>query len=108
MMREVNLAGKQQHGFVKGKSTATAGLLIQSMIARALDDNEVVLLASLDLSAAFDIVNVDLLIRRLTVAGLPTDIIHLIRVWLKERFFYVSVNGVDSYIDLCSFQGKTL
>ena len=47
-LNEVNLAGKQQHGFVKGKSTATAGLLIQSMIARALDDNEVVLLASLD------------------------------------------------------------
>ena len=38
---------------VKGKSTATAGLLNQSMIARALDDNELVLLASLDLSAAF-------------------------------------------------------
>ena len=47
-LNEVNLAGKQQHGFVKGKSTATADLLIQSMIARALDDNEVVLLASLD------------------------------------------------------------
>ena len=74
-LNEVNLAGKQQHGFVKGKSTATAGLLIQSMIARALDDNEVVLLASLDLSAAFDIVNVGLLIRRLTVVGLPTDIL---------------------------------
>ena len=53
------MAGKQQHGFVKGKSTATAGLLIQSLIARALDDNQVVLLASLDLSAAFEIVNVD-------------------------------------------------
>ena len=32
-MNEINLVGKQQHGFVKGKSTATAGLLIQSMIA---------------------------------------------------------------------------
>ena len=61
-LNEINLVGKQQHGFVKGKSTATAGLLIQSMIARALDDNHLVLLASLDLSAAFNIVNVDLLI----------------------------------------------
>ena len=80
-LNEITLAGNQQHGFVKGKSTATAGLLIQSLIARALDDNQVVLLASLDLSAAFDIVNVDLLIRRLTVAGLPSDIIHLISIW---------------------------
>ena len=59
---EINLVGKQQHGFTKGKNTATAGLLIQSMIARALDDNNLVLLASLDLSAAFNIVNVELLV----------------------------------------------
>ena len=79
-LNAINLVGKQQHGFVKGKSTATAGLLLQSMIARALDENQVVLLASLDLSAAFDIVNVNLLIWRLTVAGLPVDIIALIGV----------------------------
>ena len=46
---------KQQHGFAKGKSTAIAGLLLQSLIVRALDDDQLVLLASLDLSAAFDI-----------------------------------------------------
>ena len=74
------------------------------MIARALDDNHLVLLASLDLSAAFDIVNVDLLLRRLTVIGLPNDVVDLIGVWLRERFFYVSVNGVDSYIT-CSWNG---
>ena len=74
------------------------------MIARALDDNHLVLLASLDLSAAFDIVNVDLLLRRLTVIGLPNDVVDLIGVWLRERFFYVSVNGVDSYIK-CSWNG---
>ena len=64
-LNEINMAGEQQHGFSKGKSMATAGLLIQSMISRALDDNQLVMLASLDLSAAFDIVNVDLLIERL-------------------------------------------
>ena len=53
-LNEVNLAGKEQHGFTKGKSTATAGLVLQSLIARALDDDQLVLLASLDLSAAFD------------------------------------------------------
>ena len=64
VLNAITLVGKQQHGFTQGKSTATAGLLVQSMIARALDDNQMVLLASLDLSAAFDIVNVDLLIKR--------------------------------------------
>ena len=59
------------------------------MVARALDDNNLVLLASLDLSAAFDIVNVDLLIKRLTVAGLPSDIIHF-----KDRIHFGSVQHV--------------
>ena len=36
--------------------------------------------------------------------GLPNDIVDLIKIWLKERFFYVSVNGVDSYIK-CSWNG---
>ena len=35
----INLTGKQQHGFKKNKSTLTAGLLLQSLIAAALDDN---------------------------------------------------------------------
>ena len=83
-LNAINLAGKQQHGFTKGKSTATAGLVLQGLIARALDDNQLVLLASLDLSAAFDIVNVDLLIRRLKVIGLPDDVVSLIRIYTSN------------------------
>ena len=49
------IGGKHQHGFVKNRSTATAGLLLQSLIARTLDNDEYVALASIDLSAAFDI-----------------------------------------------------
>ena len=47
-----------------------------------------------------DIVNVGLLIKRLRVIGLPDDIVNLVRIWLKERLFYVSVNGVESYIKI--------
>ena len=49
--------GKQQHGFKKNRSTATAtataGLLLQSLIARNLDDDNFTAMAS----AAIDIVN---------------------------------------------------
>ena len=55
-------------------------------------------LASIDLSAAFDVVDVELLIKCLTILGLPGDVINLIKNWLKERFFYVSVNGSESTI----------
>ena len=68
------------------------------MIAGALDDNNYVALASLDLSAAFDIVNVALLIKRLQIMGLPPDVVRLIEIWLKERYFYVRVNGLESGI----------
>jgi hypothetical protein len=43
---------------------ATAGLLLQSVITRAADDNNFVIMACLDLSAAFDLVNVELLVVR--------------------------------------------
>ena len=56
------------------------------MIARALDDDCYVALASIDLSAAFDVVDVGLLIKRLRILGLPDDVITLIEMWLKERY----------------------
>ena len=49
----------------KQRSTLTAGLSIQTALAKALDQGEFVLMASLDLSSAFDVVNIDLLIKRL-------------------------------------------
>ena len=49
----------------KNKSTATAGALLQSIISRAADNHCYVVMASLDLSMAFDLVNTELLIKRL-------------------------------------------
>ena len=34
----IDITGKQQHGFKKGWSTSTASLVLQSLISRALDD----------------------------------------------------------------------
>ena len=56
-MNKLDLTGKQQHGFKRKKSTATAGALLQSLIARAADENWYVVMASLDLSMAFNMVN---------------------------------------------------
>ena len=56
----VDLTGAKQHGFKRKRSTSTAGLEIQSEIARALDSNKYTLMASLDLSSAFDMVILNL------------------------------------------------
>jgi hypothetical protein len=66
------------------------------MISRSFDDDNFVLVASLDLSSAFDVVDINLLVKRLKIVGLPSDMIYLITVWLKDRFFYVSIDGMNS------------
>ena len=43
--------------------------------ARAADNNCYVVMASLDLSMAFDLVNVELLVKRLRIMGTPADLI---------------------------------
>ena len=68
-------------------------------------------MASVDLSAAFDVVNIDLLIERLRIIGLPSDVVELIKCWLKNRSFYVEVNGLNSmFYDINSgtIQGSIL
>ena len=64
-LTNVDLTGNPQHGFKKNRSMATADLTLQSIIAHHLDSDEIVSMASMDLSASFDIVNVDLLLKRL-------------------------------------------
>ena len=72
---QIGSNGKQQHGSKRKKSTATAGALLQSLIARAADENCYVVMASLDLSMAFDMVNTVHLIKRLRIMGMPVDLL---------------------------------
>ena len=108
---KLDLTGIQQHGFKKSKSTTTAAQLLQSIISRATDENNFVIMASLDLSAAFDLVNVELLIKRLRVMGLPIDLVKMISIWLTDRKQYVEISGLSSAIldlDSGTVQGSIL
>ena len=98
--KNIDLTNENQHEFKRGKSTTTAGLSIQSALARALDLGEFALSANLDLSSAFDVVNVNLLLKRMRIAGLPLDVVKLVEIWLQDRRFYVTVNGRNSFIKL--------
>ncbi len=79
------MTGVSQHGFKKNRSMSTLSAKLLSNIARALDDDNYVMVASLDQSSAFDLENIKLLIKRLTIIGLPNNVIQLIKVWLKHR-----------------------
>ena len=63
------------------------------MIVRALDEYEYVLMASIDLSLAFDVENIRLILKYLE---LQLDIVKLIEVWLKNRMFYLKASGNTS------------
>ena len=106
-----DLTGNGQHGFKKGRGTCSAGLALQSLVARALDDDNYVSMASIDLSAAFDVVDVPLLIKRMKIMGLPNDVVRLVKLWLTERFFYVEIDGCTSITKITWFgivQGSIL
>ena len=108
---KLDLTGKQQHGFKKNKSTATVGTLLQSMIARAADENCFVVMASLDLSMAFDMVNIELLVKRLRIMGMPWDVVRLIREWWVGRSYYVQVGDDSSALfesNVGTIQGSVL
>jgi len=72
-------------------------LQIQAKISDALERGNLVSLLSLDLSAAFDLVDHNLLSRKMFETGVPTDVITLIENWLKSRTAYVEINGQQSY-----------
>ena len=107
----IDLTGYEQHGFKKKRSTVTAGLTLQTIIAREMDMDCYVVMSSLDLSAAFDLVNLDLLMKRLKIMGMPDDLLQLLEVWLRQRSFYVEANGQNSSIlenDVGTIQGSIL
>ena len=95
----IDLTGKSQHGFKTNPSTTSEGLKLQSLLARALDDSEYALMATLDLSSTFDVVNVDLLLKRIKKLGLPDDMISLISKWLSIRYFYVGLEIGNSNVN---------
>jgi hypothetical protein len=89
----VDLIENNQRSFKRKQSTWTVTIKLQSQSTRALDDKDFVPVASLDLSAAFNLVNTGLLICMLKVIVLPEDVIRSVEVWLKERSFDVSNDG---------------
>ncbi len=71
----------------------TAGLVIQSIISRLLDENNYILTSSVGLTDAFDLVDVEHLTKQLYTVGLPRDIVKLIKLWHWGRAFVVNMDG---------------
>eukprot|EP00665_Eupelagonemidae_sp_cell47_P001288 gene1288-4896_t len=75
-----------QHGFREKHSTMIALMHLIDKIATAMDEGDTVLVASLDLAGAFDTIDRDILVEKLsTTAGIKDDANQLIKDFLLHR-----------------------
>ena len=86
---KTDITGKSKHGFKRKLSTNSVGLVIQSIIAHALDEDQFCSIANI--WYAFDIANVKLLLQRMSTVGLPEDVVELVDIWLSTHYCYVNI-----------------
>jgi len=92
-----DLYAKMQSAYRKFHSTETALLRVHSDIITAIDQRKQVVLVLLDLSAAFDTIDHNVLLRRLSERfGVTGIALKWFESYLKGRFQSVSVNNILS------------
>jgi len=104
------LIGSHQHGFRKFHSTTTCAMELRDSISKFLDNKEKVLVYSLDLSAAFDMLRLDTF-HAMLKDDIPEDLMGFFMDFLKDRRYLVNVEGIDSnvvHIDRGCPQGSVL
>jgi hypothetical protein len=83
-----------QHGFKRGKSASTLSAELQWVIARVLDENVYLFMVSLDLNFVFDVVNMELPLKRMILVGLSNKYQYLVKKWS----YYVSIEIENSVL----------
>ena len=87
---------KYQFGFRAGNTTALAIIKIVDKIRDFLDREENLIELYFDLSKAFDTVNHDILLYKLSYYGIRGHVLQWFRSYLNQRKQKVYVNGVYS------------
>jgi hypothetical protein len=91
-----SLPSNFQHGFRTKHSTTTAALTVQNHIAKALENKKKVIVVSTDMSAAFDLLDKDVLIPRMQKLGFPQSICNIYTDFLSNRKAYVQCDETKS------------
>ena len=104
-MNENNLAGPIQSTYMPGHSTETALLYVHNNILRAVDEQKAVALVLLDLSAAFDTIDHNIILSRLSKRlGVGGVVLHHILKEENSRLFLMKhCHGLVMY---CMFSHK--
>ncbi|KAI2647989.1 putative RNA-directed DNA polymerase from transposon BS [Labeo rohita] len=87
-----NIYEKFQSGFRQGHSTETALVKVVNDLRISMDINNISVLVLLDLSAAFDTVDHDILLNRLKeYTGLTGTVLNWFKTYLKGRKYFISL-----------------
>ena len=92
-----NLLDKYQYGFKKRRSCEDVIAKVLSETSNAIDKRHSVILISLDLSKAFDMIDHQILLAKLNHYGIRGKANNLIRDFLSNRIQYVKINESLSY-----------
>ena len=91
-----NLFYSSQFGFRKGHSTEFAALEVVDRILTEMDKHDLPINIYLDLSKAFDTLNHDVLLYKLSYYGVEGTALKLMESYLKNRQQYVEIDGIKS------------
>ena len=106
-----NILSETQFGFRKGLSTEAALTQFIDEIHKGLNDRQYTAAVFMDLSKAFDVLDHEILKLKLEHYGFRGIILDFLLSFIKERKYFVSVNGFKSIIKSVTNgvpQGSTL
>lgn len=89
----LDLIVKEQHGFIKGRSTLTNLLVFNDFIKHAFSEGSQVDSIYMDFSKAFDSVQHPLLLAKLSNMGIRGTLLNWLGSYLQERTQIVRLNG---------------
>ena len=89
---------RDHHAYRKLTSTTTALLKMCEVIAQGADENMIVATMNVDQTAAFDSVEHDLLLVKMTYYNIGEETIEWIRSYLHCRSSFVAIGSACSYI----------
>lgn len=87
---------KEQHGFLKKRSTTTNLLLFGEFVSKNMDDGEQVDAVFTDYSKAFDRIDHSILLEKLSYAGIHGSLFRWFSSYIKNRSQAVVVSGFTS------------
>ena len=110
-LNKFNILSETQFGFRQNMNTETALLNFIDFVHKGLTNKENVGAVYMDLSKAFDVMNHEILEKKLEHYGFRDSFLTFIMSYLKDRKYFVNVNGANSEISTINIgvpQGSTL